>query len=236
MGRSASLTIDVTVPFFNGTGRLPPLRFGHTYQLRARIVDVCNNALPVDTTASNSQQATAPMLYGRHEPIGSPDVYLQSILRLGESLKRLVIRDIDKASYTSVRALAPQRCQEPFAEWHGMFDTGGAIDGSTTTYDEIVNRESEQYLDPPATVDLTSSVPYLPDPLARGGVLSVPTTIPPEPLSGQAFTFDFSPETGQLAHLPAVRPHARAKQVAADERDTVADDDRPDDHVRVDQG
>jgi hypothetical protein len=201
----SQLTITVTPP----PGRLPPLRFGHTYQLRARIIDVCNNAPPVDTTASNSQQATTPMLYGRHEPIGSPDVYGQSVLRLAESLKRLVIRDIDGAGASSSRALAPQRCAEPFAEWHSMFDTGtgGAIDNSMATYNEIVNRESAQYPDlpanpatPPTQIVLSDPVPYLPDPIARGGVL----TVTDGTLAGQTVPFDFSPATG--GSWPDFRP------------------------------
>ena len=201
----SQLTIAVAPP----PGRLPPLRFGHTYQLRARIVDVCNNAQPVDTTTSNSQQATAPMVYGRHEPIGSPDVYGQSILRLAESLKRLVIRDIDGAA-DSLRALAPQRCAEPFAEWHSMFDngSGGAINGNMATYNEIVNRESAQYPDPPTdptaaptVIPLATPVPYLPDPLARGGVL----TITDGTLGGQTVPFDFSPASGD--NWPDYRPY-----------------------------
>ena len=201
-GPFSQMTIDVSVP----PTRLPPLRFGHSYQLRARIIDVCNNALPVEPTTSNGQQSTDPMLYGRHEPIGSPDVYRQSIPRLGESLKRLVIRDIDGLSASSKRALAPQRCQEPFAEWHGMFDTGagGAIDPAA--YTVIVGsdfgppplnpipRESRQYPDlpedpsvAPTAITLNDPVPYLPDPIARGGVLTVQGgAMSPVP-------FDFSP-------------------------------------------
>jgi len=198
------MTITVSPP----AARLAPLRFGHTYQLRARIVDVANNVLPV-STASSSVQETAAMVYGRQEPIGSPDVYSQSILRLAESLKRLVVRDIDGSSAFSLRAFAPQRCQEPFAEWHGMFDTGagGAIDGSQTTYNVIVPSESGHYPDPPADpmttaptpISLTTAVPFLPDPLARGGVL----TIQDGTQGGQTVPFSFQPGSAQWpAYMP----------------------------------
>jgi hypothetical protein len=201
-GPFSQLTIDVKVP----PGRLPRLRFGHTYAMRARVIDVCNNAVPVDAGANvgDSQgRVTDPMVYGRHEPIGSPDIYSQSIPRLGESIKRLVIRDVDGPSALSKRALAPKRSAEPFAEWHSKFDTGagGTLNGSGSTYNQIVGRESAQYPDPPAdptqpppAISLTAHVPYLPDPLARGGVLTVlPGVGVPGTLANQQFTFDFCP-------------------------------------------
>jgi hypothetical protein len=71
------------------------------------------------------------------------------------------------------------------------------------TYNEIVGRESAQYPDPPGdpttaptTISLTSPVPYLPDPLARGGVL----TITSGTLDGQTVPFDFSPSPGGWPH------------------------------------
>jgi hypothetical protein len=200
------LTIDVSAP----PGRLPPLRFGHTYQMRARIIDVANNALPVTAGAdkSNSLLVSPAMVYGRQEPISSPDMYSQSIPRLSESLQRLVIRDIDSGT-PSVRVLFPPRTSEPFAEWHGVFDTGagGAIDPSMTTYNEIVNRESARYPDPPANpatapkpITLTAAVPFLPDPLARGAALTVTNGT----LVNQTIPFDFSPASG--GSWPNYRP------------------------------
>ncbi|HEY2771442.1 MAG TPA: hypothetical protein VGI87_12775 [Solirubrobacteraceae bacterium] len=203
-GPFSQLTIDVKVP----PGRLPRLRFGHTYAMRARVVDVCNNLIPVDGGANvgDSQgRVTDPMVYGRLDPIGSPDIYSQNIPRLGESIKRLVIRDVDGSSALSKRALAPKRSAEPFAEWHSKFDTGAGntLSGSASTYNEIVGHESAQYPDPPPdpthappTISLTGHVPYLPDPLARGGVLTVlPGTGAGAAgsLAGQQFTFDFCP-------------------------------------------
>ena len=142
----SQLTIAVAPP----PGRLPPLRFGHTYQLRARIVDVCNNARPSTPHRVIPSRRRRRWCTAGTSRSARPDVYGQSILRLAESLKRLVIRDIDGAA-DSLRALAPQRCAEPFAEWHSMFDngSGGAINGNMATYNEIVNRESAQYPDPP---------------------------------------------------------------------------------------
>jgi hypothetical protein len=211
------LSISVVPP----PGRLPPLRFGHTYAMRARVIDVAGNAIPVDDGAAVGDadgRVTDPMVYGRHEPIGSPDLYSQSIPRPAESLKRLVIRDID-SSTPSLRTLAPQRCAEPFAEWHSLFDTGAgsAINGNATTYNLIVGRESAHYPDPPADpstaptpITLTAAVPYLPDPLARGGVLTVLTG---NSLVGQTQPFDFSPASG--GKWPNFRPFGLQLQPGA---------------------
>lgn len=214
-GPFSQLTIDVKAP----AGRLPRLRFGHSYAMRARIIDVCNNALTLAEGADVGDaqgRVTDPMVYGRHEPIGSPDIYSQSIPRLGESIKRLVIRDIDGASALSKRALAPQRSAEPFAESHAEFDTGAGstISGSASTYNEITNRESAQYPDPPAdptqapaAISLTTHVPYLPDPLARGVVLTVlPGAGFAGSLANQQFTFEFCPAPPAADPWPNYKP------------------------------
>jgi hypothetical protein len=88
-----------------------------------------------------------------------------------------------------------------------MFDTGtgGAID--PTAYSVIVPRESGHYPEPPsdptvapASMSLTTPIPYLPDPLARGGVL----TILDGTLGGQTVPFDFKPASG--GKWPDFRP------------------------------
>jgi hypothetical protein len=212
-GPFSQLTIDVKPP----PARLPPLRFGHTYAMRARIIDVCNNALTLDQGAGvgDSQgRVTDPMVYGRHEPITSPDLFSQSIPRPAESIKRLVIRDIDGPSASSLRALSPPRCSEPFAEWHGKFDTGagGAINGSTPTYNLITGRESAHYPDPPSDpthapspITLTTAVPFLPDPLARGGVLTVVDGVLAGTPNGTV-PFDFASAPPPTDHWPNFRP------------------------------
>ena len=76
----------------------------------------------MSATHSNRVSPLAP--YGRLEPIGSPRRLRWNADPLpGESLKRLVIRDIDP-SPSSERAFAPNRIAESFAELHGVFDTG----------------------------------------------------------------------------------------------------------------
>ncbi len=56
-------------------GSLPRLRFGSTYRLRARAVDLAGNSFRYDEPdPKDFSHATRPKLYGRFEPVGSPVV------------------------------------------------------------------------------------------------------------------------------------------------------------------
>ena len=193
------LTIAESVP----PARLPPLRFGHTYRLRVRVIDAANNKVDVSDPA-NDRQYTEAVAYARLEPIASPDLFPQSIARPGESLKRLVIRDID-LNTPSLRALYPQRVSGQFAEAHGQFDNSSG-DPDPSAYATIVPRESGQYPDPPTdgtqppTIALNDPVPFLPDPLARGAALTLGYGTDAQ----QSFNIDFSPQNG--ASWPDYRP------------------------------
>jgi hypothetical protein len=194
-----NLTIAQSVP----DGRLPPLRFGHSYSMRARVIDVANNKPPtVDPDDDSIRTPARP--YGRLEPIPSPDLFPQTLPRPSESLKRMVIRDID-VDTPSVRAMYPQRVSEPFAETHGMFDNDDVPQSSA--YGTIVPRESGKYPDPPTdattqppTIPLDQPVPYLPDPLVRGAAL----TFTADNGAKAVANVDFSPQNG--ASWPDYRP------------------------------
>jgi hypothetical protein len=196
-------------------GSLPRLRFGTQYALRARVVDIANNVIPLADGAplgDVSKRVSPLALYGRHEPVGSPDIYTWNQPLPGESLKHMVIRDID-SSPSSVRAFAPNRVAELFAELHGEFDTSsnGATTLSPSAYSLIVAQEDARYplsatTTPSGTplwnpISLTSPVPFLPDPLSRGGNLQITTG----PLTGKSQTFDFTPAAG--LNWPNSRPY-----------------------------
>jgi hypothetical protein len=93
-----------------------------------------------------------------------------------------------------------------------MFDSSGAISNTMATYNEIVGRESASYPQPstpPPPISLTTAVPYLPDPLAKGAVISfvdgsLSSLSPPK---NPAF-FDFSQTSGGVrgADWPNYRP------------------------------
>ncbi len=191
-------------------GSLPRLRFGTTYALRMRIVDITGNVIDIGAGANvgdPDKVVSTPAPYRRMEPVASPAVhrFLAAGLdpRPGESLKRLVIRgNFDTESVeTSVRGLAPPRSSQLFAEHHGMFDVGtpGSVTLDKTTYTLIAARESALY--PDAEIVPTDPVPYLPDPLARGAAL----TVTDGPLAGHSIVPDFSPAAGHA--WPDYRPY-----------------------------
>jgi hypothetical protein len=223
------IAIGAVVP----PGSLPRLRFGRKYKLRARTVDLANNAIALGS--GGTEGVSAPIIYGRLEPIPSPDVYPQNSVPNGYPLAaegplRMVIRDKDvKAdpAASSTRVLAPPRCTVPFAEVHGMFDTGPPPgDGSqTNTLDPnawqvwaapvpdafnpgaTVPRESGHYPLPPAVwqsgIDVTQPVPYLPDPLARGGIIALEFgTSGKEPVA----TWQFDPGSAAASAWPNYKP------------------------------
>jgi hypothetical protein len=218
-------------------GSLPRLRFGRTYYLRARIVDIAGNVVsytlntPVDVE-NGENVASGPILYGRTEVVGSPDVVIQNSSpnnypTPGEGRQRLVIRDIDVANgaTTSNRVLAPSRTTEQFAEVHGMFDTGSGNSLDLNAYMSVITqlnqygyeRASGSYPAPPqdfqnpsktppapTAIDVTQAVPYLPDPLSRGGVMTLDLGTHSAgtfggPMAQQTLTFDFSPASGDAS-------------------------------------
>lgn len=117
-------------------GSLPRLRFGRTYQLRARAVDLAGNSVPLDPAAPDPH-ASPPVVYGRFEPVQSPPVLLQSPRTEGESLERVVLRsnyDSDPGPALVARHIVPPKGSQLLAEQHGMFDTAGPpsiVDPST---------------------------------------------------------------------------------------------------------
>lgn len=72
---------------------LPRLRFGNSYRLRARVVDLAGNGLAWnDKNIGDLEQASDEIVYRRLEPLDPPALALQARLSEGESLERVVIR------------------------------------------------------------------------------------------------------------------------------------------------
>jgi hypothetical protein len=223
-GPFSQLTIAVTPT----AGSLPRLRFGQSYALRARIVDIAGNVIPIADGGAVGDPANlvSPLsIYGRHEPVGSPDSFNWNTPLPGESLKRLVIRDL-AASLGSLRALAPNRVAESFAELHGVFDTssigvvspnGGAPDPSQ--YAVITPAEAQRYAQGTA-ITLTGAVPYLPDPLSRGATLYEVQGVN----AGTSQLVDFSPAAGQ--NWPAYRPFGLSLMPGGSQTVTVDETNR----------
>ena len=74
-------------------GSLPRLRFGSTYTLRARVIDLAGNDTSVGNAgASANMIPSASVTYLRYEPVPNPVVLLQAPLTEGEHVENLVIR------------------------------------------------------------------------------------------------------------------------------------------------
>jgi len=170
MANAIGLTTTFTVP----PGTLPRLRFGRHYRLRARIVDIAGNSRHFETDLDTSG-ATAAIPYLRFEPVASPVMMSDPLLRPGESVDRIVIRswaghETTATEETSSRRVLPPRTSVQLAEQHGMID-GPAPNGATSWYAELKKRDAaqiDQFVDPGEEI---AEVPYLPDPIARGATL-----------------------------------------------------------------
>ncbi|RSO36002.1 hypothetical protein DMH15_19395 [Streptomyces sp. WAC 06725] len=78
-------------------GTLPALRYGRTYRLRARLVDLAGNSLGPEAPSVEGT-ATEPVTYGRWEPVPPPVIVPRWPFLEGESEPRLVIRSTIDAS------------------------------------------------------------------------------------------------------------------------------------------
>jgi hypothetical protein len=144
-------------------GTLPKLRYGRTYQLRARVVDLAGNSLPFSdetTKVMPSDAPTAAVKYLRHEPISAPALVPQRAFGEGESLERLVIRgdrDVPAEKYAAItlgpdgmpryvgrsfRHVAPPKTSQIEAETLGMLD---GFDAATQHH--ISSKEEGTFLD-----------------------------------------------------------------------------------------
>lgn len=191
----ASSDFKLVASFVPQPGTLPRLRFGNTYRIRARVVDLAGNSLAPDAPdPADFSTATAPHLYTRFEPVVAPLLVLtktlDSTMSPGESLGRPVLRsNYDKSApdYASVygplvsdpdykgftlRLIAPPKTNELMAERHSMFDLpSGAMKEDPATYQMIAAKAEGAFMIDPVTrlpIQKKLEIPYLPDPLCRG--------------------------------------------------------------------
>ncbi|NRA29116.1 MAG: hypothetical protein HRU11_02560 [Parvularculaceae bacterium] len=190
-------------------GTLPRLRFGWTYKMRARIVDLAGNSAPFDPDGGHPSTAeTDETTYRRNEPIEPPIPLLVRRnnttlpLRPSEGSHQIVIRtlnDVPAKNTTpttdvSERHVAPPRVTQRMAETHGMLDTasGGRLD--PTWYNRLVNIDQsipefpvqrESATETHVAADDGFELPYLPDPMATAilvRVLGMPDVDPNKPI------------------------------------------------------
>ncbi|MBM3526275.1 MAG: hypothetical protein FJX57_25270, partial [Alphaproteobacteria bacterium] len=133
-------------------GSLPRLRFGSTYRMRVRIVDLAGNSLPPDL--ADDSRATARFAYQRYEAITPPMVIRSNF-------------DIDAAAYATSapvqaalagahyaygpqddRHVVPPKTSQLTAETHGLFDAQmSAGPAGIVAAFNVAAKEAGTYLD-----------------------------------------------------------------------------------------
>ncbi|MEM1313800.1 MAG: hypothetical protein AAGI51_04545 [Pseudomonadota bacterium] len=140
-------------------GTLPSMRFGRTYRMRARVVDLAHNALPPDEgdlPGQSGLHVSERETLRRFEPIESPGVALVEgsggveTPLAGESMTRVAIRTMDPDSVlggpaTDQRArrhVFQPKVPAKFCETHSMLDgPDGRLD--PTTFPLLADRDGE---------------------------------------------------------------------------------------------
>lgn len=128
----AGSDFQLQVEYAATPGTLPTLRFGNSYRLRARVVDLAGNSVPFNAHAGFTN-ATAEIEYGRLEPVASPVIVPCAPRTPGESLERLVIRsnydipDTSKLITPCERHVAPPASAIQMLEAHGALDTSSGV-------------------------------------------------------------------------------------------------------------
>jgi hypothetical protein len=104
-------------------GTVTPLRYGDTYALRARAVDLAGNSL--GEADHDSGQVTKTVRFLRHQQVAAPTIVAVRPIGGGETLTRVIARsdgDGNPLDGPAERHLAPPPSSQQMAERHGMFD------------------------------------------------------------------------------------------------------------------
>jgi hypothetical protein len=88
----STANIKVQPQFKVEPGTLPKLRYGETYNLRMRAVDLAGNSLPLATTVNDATTISPAIVYRRYEPVPSPVLVLRRPVVEGETVEHIVIR------------------------------------------------------------------------------------------------------------------------------------------------
>lgn len=163
---------------------LPRLRFGVTYRLRARAVDLAGNRRALDDSSlTDDLHATKALVYGRFEPVPPPTVVMRNWRTEGESVERLVIRSNYNKDIEAVteRHIVPPKSSQTLAEDHRLFDNIATGQVNANDYKLIISKEDgtitgtpdpDNYKSPYVDED-NLKLPYLPDVLSRGAALRI---------------------------------------------------------------
>ncbi len=134
---------------------LPRLRYGRSYRLRARTVDIAGNGPQYDElNPTDFSCATELIRYLRWDPIVSPTLALRKHPVEGESIELMVIRNYNADEDDSVevptteineRHVFPPLAAQQVLERHGLFDTTavGPMAGDAGMYNTIKSKSAD---------------------------------------------------------------------------------------------
>lgn len=190
-------------------GSLPSLRFGKTYQLRARGADLTGGGVPL--ASDEVKFVSRPLTYLRYEPVPAPFLVFRTPGGEGETPENLVVRSFNDAAtkdtiattQAAERHAAPPRAAAQLCETHGvMDDASGRL--RKDVYPLIVERhEPKADLEDRAgrvVAEADWILPYFPDPLAqRLTIQGLPLAAPG---SREQITLDY----GDAASWPRPKP------------------------------
>jgi hypothetical protein len=155
---------QMTTDFKVFAGSLPSLRFGRTYRMRARVVDICGNSLTLKDPLIDQlsvrfalPQNPEGFAYLRYEPVIAPQVVLRDekgVSEPGSQLDRLVIRtynsdpSLDGAAAdlaASDRHILPPRTSVEMAERMGMLDDeSGKLNPNPALYNLLAAKDGAE--------------------------------------------------------------------------------------------
>lgn len=175
-------------------GSLPKLRFGETYSMKLRTVDLAGNSVNYKSLPENTSLCMVDNFrYLRYEPTDAPFLVYGNAVKDGESSEVMVIRSNEgepvssyeakwptKFKDTSIRHVKPPRSSVGFAVTHGALDNfiGKNADAANTIYDKIVPKKDPFTPSASSPADAVvidgeaniKEVDYLADPMAAGAV------------------------------------------------------------------
>lgn len=168
-------------------GTLPRLRFGKSYNIRVRTVDLAGNSVPLGSESNNKAQTEVTnFTYQRFEPVSNPVLFLANALKRSESPEVLIIRsnfDVSAADYESgegsgngstARHLLPPENSQQMVELHGKIEDAFTRDQQMVQqiYALITQREESPMVVENGNAKIYQSsqaeITYLPDPMAAG--------------------------------------------------------------------
>lgn len=208
---SCGLSIrSVVVP-----GSLPRLRFGRSYRMRVRTVDLAGQSIDLATAdelcAQDPGTMTEPVMFRRFDPVPPPEItwtgpVLPAEQPPGETERRIVVRSgldpeeevFGEHAHISERMLFPPAASVSIAEWHGVFDDAVGKDAATSARKKAYELAATEA---GAVEAGATETRYLPDPASSGVSLWNVPGLPAE----ETFTVPWPVDEGGLAQPVRLR-------------------------------